>query len=77
MREGKIEDFAWELNDPTVYYLVDGIEPYDSLSRTLLVTSPRRETYHRFHNLEGTIIRYMPIWSKKEILACRVSLLMN
>ncbi|GBC06602.1 hypothetical protein RclHR1_06950008 [Rhizophagus clarus] len=60
------------LLDARVWYIVDGKEPKDVNAKTILICSSKRDHYKHFDNYEGKIaIRYMPIWSWKEIKQCR------
>ncbi|CAI2186321.1 18677_t:CDS:2, partial [Funneliformis geosporum] len=53
------------------WYIADGIEPKNVNAKTILVCSPRKEHYKRFDRYHGRIVRYMPVWSFKEIEVCR------
>ncbi|CAG8764680.1 3754_t:CDS:2, partial [Dentiscutata erythropus] len=52
-------------------YVVDGIEPNEYESKTVLVCSPKKGNYKEFDKYIGTTIRYIPIWLLEEIQACR------
>jgi hypothetical protein len=61
------------LSLPTTVYIVDGITPVDVAAKTILLTSLRREIWHQFSKTACTL-RYMPVWSKEELFACRSTL---
>jgi hypothetical protein len=63
------------LRDSSVWYIVDGKEPKSVNAKTILICSPKREHYKHFDNYEGKVtMRYVPIWSWKEIDVCRANL---
>ncbi|EGF80090.1 hypothetical protein BATDEDRAFT_88508 [Batrachochytrium dendrobatidis JAM81] len=71
------KDAFWKILDSSsTFYIVDGSAPVDVDAKTILVTSPRREIWHRFS--KGSCdIRYMPVWSKEELHFCRPMLFPN
>lgn len=58
------------MDDPNTWYLVDEALPLQVRAKTLLVSSPYKETYKEFRKT-NVRIKYMPIWSKEEIDICR------
>ncbi|EGF79877.1 hypothetical protein BATDEDRAFT_25351 [Batrachochytrium dendrobatidis JAM81] len=68
--EGGKHAFWQILDSSSTFYIVDGSAPVDVDAKTILVTLPRWEIWHRF--CKGSCdIRYMPVWSKKELHSCR------
>ncbi|EGF77150.1 hypothetical protein BATDEDRAFT_92027 [Batrachochytrium dendrobatidis JAM81] len=68
--EGGKHAFWKILDSSSTFYIVDGSAPVDVDAKTILVTSPRWEIWHRFS--KGSCdIRYMPVWSKEELHSCR------
>ncbi|KAJ3249922.1 hypothetical protein HK103_004236, partial [Boothiomyces macroporosus] len=59
------------LMDSKTFYIVDGMEPLvEATAKTILLTSLRKEVWHQFSKGPCTL-RYMPVWSREEIFACR------
>ncbi|OAJ42042.1 hypothetical protein BDEG_25546 [Batrachochytrium dendrobatidis JEL423] len=68
--EGGKHAFWKILDSSSTFYIVDGSAPVDVDAKTILVTLPRWEIWHRFS--KGSCdIRYMPVWSKEELHSCR------
>ena len=63
-------DFFYQLEDPKVWYIVDGKRPHTAGAKTILVCSPRKSYYEELDKLPLATTRYMPVWDKKEIDAC-------
>ncbi|EGF78520.1 hypothetical protein BATDEDRAFT_26603 [Batrachochytrium dendrobatidis JAM81] len=69
-RSGGKHAFWQILDSSSTFYIVDGSAPVDVDAKTILVTLPRWEIWHRF--CKGSCdIRYMPVWSKEELHSCR------
>ncbi|CEG43475.1 CRN-like protein [Plasmopara halstedii] len=68
--QGSQQDFVLILDQPTTYYIVDGVKPAYYDAKTILLTSPRRSIWYEF-NKTNCRSCYMPVWSLKEILKCR------
>ena len=59
------------LMDSETFYIVDGMEPLrGAVAKTILLTSLRKSIWHQFSKGPCTL-RYMPVWSREEILKCR------
>ncbi|CAG8770399.1 10440_t:CDS:2 [Gigaspora margarita] len=61
------------LANEEVWYIVDGREPMNYVAKTILICSPQKCYYRNFDKL-GPTIRYMPVWSWKEIDTCRIKI---
>jgi hypothetical protein len=60
-----------------VWYIVDGKEPKEIKAKTILICSPRKDHYWNFLKYDGVVTsRFMPTWSRQEIIECR-SMLYN
>jgi hypothetical protein len=70
---GTQDDFRRYLDITTTLYIVDAFRPVDVAAKTILLSSPRREVWYKFSD-DHCDIRYMPIWSYKEIDLCRGAL---
>ncbi|KAJ3095801.1 hypothetical protein HDU96_001034, partial [Phlyctochytrium bullatum] len=59
------------LMDSKTFYIVDGMEPLRAAAaKTILLSSLRKDIWHQFS--KGPCdLRYMPVWSREEIFACR------
>ena len=53
------------------FYLVDGVEPSHCDANTILVTSPRKEIWHKYFQRNGAKFLCMPVWTEEEIYRCR------
>ena len=54
------------------WYIVDGVEPYfRNHIITLLITSPRRSTWHTFRKHFLASMYYVPVWTLDELQMCR------
>jgi hypothetical protein len=62
------------LDNPNTWYLVDTAEPLQVKAKTLLVSSPYVERYKEFRKTRA-MIRFMPIWSKKELDIARKAMI--
>ncbi|EFJ45432.1 hypothetical protein VOLCADRAFT_94291 [Volvox carteri f. nagariensis] len=68
---GQRSSFRQLLDNPATWYIVDGAPPlFDILARTVLLTSPKRETYKELRK-HGAALLYMPLWELDELQACR------
>ncbi|KAJ3307751.1 hypothetical protein HDV04_002613 [Boothiomyces sp. JEL0838] len=67
---GEKNAFRNILYSSQTFYIVDARKPIDVNARTILLSSLRREIWHEFSKGACTI-RYMPVWTRDEILSCR------
>ncbi|KAG2435155.1 hypothetical protein HXX76_007239 [Chlamydomonas incerta] len=68
---GQLSSFEQLLYNPATWYIVDGAPPrFDILARTVLLTSPKRETFKELRK-QGAALLYMPLWELDELQACR------
>ncbi|EPZ32841.1 hypothetical protein O9G_004888 [Rozella allomycis CSF55] len=70
---GSQSDFVPYLREPNTIYIVDAFKPVDVAAKTILLSSPRQDVWYKFSDDHCTI-RYMSVWSKEEIQACRALL---
>ncbi|CAG8655815.1 3250_t:CDS:2 [Ambispora gerdemannii] len=75
-QQHNIHAFKDYLRNEEVWYIVDGRKLMEYAAKTILVCSPQKCHYSSFDKL-GTTIRYMLIWSWKEIDTCRIKLFRN
>lgn len=54
----------------SVIHIVDGHKPRSSPFRRILVCSPRLKYYKQMNTKEDSVILYMPVWNRDEILLC-------
>ncbi|RIB02127.1 hypothetical protein C2G38_2228677 [Gigaspora rosea] len=66
---GSLDQFENELNNPNVWYLVDGKHPMEYVAKTILATSSRKENYRNFQKRAFIMKYYMPIWTWDEVSA--------
>eukprot|EP00158_Paraphelidium_tribonemae_P005208 Partr_v1_DN27225_c1_g1_i6_m38409 putative crinkler (CRN) family protein len=71
VKEGTRQTLHPYLLSSSTFYIVDGMEPLRAAAaKTILLTSFRKEIWHQFSKGPCTL-RYMPLWSREEILNCR------
>ncbi|GES74408.1 crinkler (CRN) family protein, putative [Rhizophagus clarus] len=68
--EDNIHVFKDFLANKKVWYIVDGREPMDYVAKTILFCSPQKHYYDAYDKL-NVAIRYMPVWTWKEVDNCR------
>jgi len=66
-RSKDIFDLVEYLDDPRVWYIVDGQPPLQVYAKTILLCSPQKQHYKEFDKMVGTTIRFMPVWSWNEV----------
>jgi hypothetical protein len=54
-----------------VLHIIDGHKPDESPFQRVLICSPQPEYYQEMRSKLATTMRFMPVWSKQEILECR------
>ncbi|CAG8616946.1 15762_t:CDS:1, partial [Acaulospora morrowiae] len=59
------------LNNPNVWYILDGKKLDKVRAKTILICSPFKDHYKDFDKYFGAEIRYMPVWEWEEIETCR------
>jgi hypothetical protein len=67
---GGRDDFWQILDSSSTFYVVDAAPPVVVDAKTILLTSLRKEIWHQFSK-HSCDLRYMPVWSREEIFACR------
>ncbi|KXZ41316.1 hypothetical protein GPECTOR_559g579 [Gonium pectorale] len=68
---GERSSFSNVLGNPATWYITDGVPPQlNCQARTVLLTSPKRETYKEMSKAAASML-YMPYWELGELLACR------
>jgi len=65
------EEFAIHIQDPNVWYIVEGWPQFTVCVVKQLVCSPCKEHYKEFTKRASTSKRYMPTWTLKEIQTSR------
>jgi hypothetical protein len=71
VKEGTRQAFLPYLRSSSTFYIVDGMEPLRAAAaKTILLTSLRKDIWHQFSKGPCTL-RYMPVWSREEMFACR------
>jgi hypothetical protein len=74
VKEGTRQALLPYLRLSSTFYIVDGMEPFRAAAaKTILLTSLRKDIWHQFSKGPCTL-RYMPVWSREEIFACRSEL---
>uniref|UniRef100_A0AAV1TQG9 Crinkler effector protein N-terminal domain-containing protein n=1 Tax=Peronospora matthiolae TaxID=2874970 RepID=A0AAV1TQG9_9STRA len=73
---GSKTDFEIFLKQRKTFYVVDGVKPSRVKAKTMLVTSPRKEVWHKICQRKCARL-FMPVWSKQEIFKCRELLYSN
>ncbi|CAG8840757.1 22424_t:CDS:2, partial [Gigaspora margarita] len=73
-RSKDIYDLVEYLENPEVWYIVDGQPPFRFSAKTILLCSPQKQHYKEFDKMVGTTIRFMPVWSWNEINECRIGM---
>ncbi|GBC18883.2 hypothetical protein GLOIN_2v1453101 [Rhizophagus irregularis DAOM 181602=DAOM 197198] len=66
--------FKEYLDDPEVWYIVDGQHPTEYDAKTIVVSSPEKSHYKDFDKWGKKLVRYMPVWKFEEINKCREKL---
>ncbi|RHZ17103.1 hypothetical protein DYB37_012523 [Aphanomyces astaci] len=67
--EGTQDDFFEILNQPTTYYIVDGVTPPKFQAKIILLTQSKCEVWCPFYRYKCER-RYMPVWTWDEISTC-------
>lgn len=62
-QRGSLEDFSEYLDSSSTFYIVDSTKPVDVSARTILLSSPRKDTWYKFSD-DNCEIRYMPVWTR-------------
>ena|SRR5581483_4384836 len=65
------------LDNPDVWRIVDGEISNESEAKTILICSPLKNNYKKFEKFSKPHIRFMPVWSWKEIDTCRSEIYKN
>ena len=68
--QGLWKDFNQVLAQPETFYVVDGVEPSRCDAKTILVTSPRKNIWHKYSQRNGAKVLFMPVWTEEEIYRC-------
>ena len=69
--QGLWTDFNQVLAQPETFYVVDGVEPSRCDAKTILVTSPRKNIWHKYSQRNGAKVLFMLVWTEEEIYRCR------
>ncbi|CAL8466546.1 g6082 [Coccomyxa elongata] len=64
VQEGSIHDFRRELQDPRVWYLVDGETASVASAQTFMVVSPEHSLYYKFANTGSAAIRVSELYTQ-------------
>ena len=65
--------FEDQLRTHTTYYIVDGMAPEKFAAKTILLSSPRADTWDKIVKFSGTFF-YVPVWTLDELKTCRAQL---
>ena len=69
--------FAHLLERRSTIYIVDGMEPAVENAMTFVFCSPDKTNWKEYFKDDGVQVRFMPIWSKDDILAARQLIFSN